>query len=213
MSPPSKTTCKDGADPIQVPSVVILEDEDAESGNGPSLPMSPRSVEAIPAATTSSEARGGVTPVKQDIGVGGYRQADIDFSLCGGLDDASQFSRTLFESGKLSFDDFAERLKIKDLNLFSNPNLVVRIGDQYFNWESACPIIMSRVLYGRSLPSELVDVIAAAVTAVPQAVPAAVVESAQPSTTQTAPESTEETKAAEVDQATAAAAEPESNKR
>ena len=64
MSPPSKTACKDGADPIQVPSV-ILEDEDAESGNGPSLPMSPRSVEAIPAATASSETRGGVTPVKQ----------------------------------------------------------------------------------------------------------------------------------------------------
>ena len=144
-----------------------------------------------------------------DIGVGGYRQADIDFSLCGGLDDASQFSRTLFESGKLSFDDFAERLKIKDLNLFSNPNLVVRIGDQYFNWESACPIIMSRVLYGRSLPSELVDVIAAAVTAAPQ-VPAVVESAAEPTTTQ-APESTEETKA-EADQATAAA-EPESNKR
>ena len=154
--------------------------------------------------------------LQNDIGVGGYRQADIDFSLCGGLDEPSQFSRTLFESGKLSFDDFAERLKIKDLNLFSNPNLVVRIGDQYFNWESACPIIMSRVLYGRSLPSELVDVIAAAVTAVPQAVPAAVVEAAaEPTTTQPAPESTaEETKAAEVDQATAAtAAEPESNKR
>ena len=145
--------------------------------------------------------------LQNDIGVGGYRQADIDFSLCGGLDEPSQFSRTLFESGKLSFDDFAERLKIKDLNLFSNPNLVVRIGDQYFNWESACPIIMSRVLYGRSLPSELVDVIAAAVTAAPQ-VPA-VVESAEPTTQ--APESTEETKA-DADQATAAA-EPESNKR
>ena len=74
----------------------------------------------------------------------GYRQSDIDFSLCGGLDEPGQFSRTLFESGKLSFDDFTERLKIKELNVFNNPNLVVRIGDQYFTWESACPIIMSR---------------------------------------------------------------------
>ena len=39
-----------------------------------------------------------------------------------------------------------------------------RIGDQYFRWDAACPVIMSRVLYGRSLPSELVDVIKAAVT-------------------------------------------------
>ena len=39
-----------------------------------------------------------------------------------------------------------------------------RIGDQYFKWDAACPVIMSRVLYGRSLPSELVDVIKAAVT-------------------------------------------------
>ena len=91
-------------------------------------------------------------------------QFDIDFSLCGGLDNPSQFSRSLFESGKLSFDDFTERLKVKNLDIFSNPNLVVRIGDQFFKWEAACPIIMSRVLFGRSLPSELVDVIAASVT-------------------------------------------------
>ena len=53
---------------------------------------------------------------------------------------------------------------MKNLDIFSNPNLVVRIGDQFFKWEAACPIIMSRVLFGRSLPSELVDVIAASVT-------------------------------------------------
>jgi len=127
---------------------------------------------AAAAAGTTTTTHPVDTHIKQyECGVGGnYRQSDIDFSLCGGLDEPGAFSRTLFESGKLSFDDFAERLKIRQLNLFTNPNLVVRIGDQYFTWESACPIIMSRVLYGRSLPSELVDVIAAAVTAVPTVV-------------------------------------------
>ena len=46
-------------------------------------------------------------------------------------------------------------------NVFTNPDLVVRIGDQYYTWSAACPIVMSAVLYGRGLPSDLVKVIKA----------------------------------------------------
>ena len=38
---------------------------------------------------------------------------------------------------------------------------MVRIGDQYYTWSAACPIVMSAVLYGRGLPSDLVKVIKA----------------------------------------------------
>jgi phosphatidate phosphatase LPIN len=43
--------------------------------------------------------------------------------------------------------------------LFNCPDLVVRIGEQYYKWSAACPIIMSTILYGRTLPSDLVEVI------------------------------------------------------
>ena len=42
-------------------------------------------------------------------------------------------------------------------NPFENQNLVVRIGDQYYNWKAACPIVMSLLLYGRSFPSEITE--------------------------------------------------------
>ena len=148
----------------QMDRSTVHEDDidDMESGNGPSLPLSPRSVEAVEPRPNSAAAAS-----KRDLALKGssLHCIDIEFSLCGGLDEPSTFTRALFESGKLSYDDFAARMKIhKDHNLFANPNLVVRIGDQYFRWDAACPVIMSRVLYGRSLPSELVDVIKAAVT-------------------------------------------------
>ena len=84
---------------------------------------------------------------------------DIAFSLCGGLDAESEtFSSTLFEQSLLSYDDFVMTLKNNE-DIFSNPDLVVRIGDKYYTWSAACPVIMSGVLYGRALPSELVKAI------------------------------------------------------
>lgn len=143
-----------------IPAVAI--DDDAESGNGPSLPMSPHSVEG---------AIGGKRIRYDSSDEDRYHQSckqlpDIAFSLCGGLvvpdgqsaEAAPAFSPLLFEQSLISFDDFVIRLKNED-DLFSNPNLVVRIGQQYFTWQAACPIIMSSVLYGRSLPSDLVKII------------------------------------------------------
>ena len=34
--------------------------------------------------------------------------------------------------------------------------MVVRIGDKYYSWATGGPMIMSAVLYGRSLPAELI---------------------------------------------------------
>ena len=41
-------------------------------------------------------------------------------------------------------------------NILSDPDLVVRIGDKYYSWATGGPMIMSAVLYGRSLPAELI---------------------------------------------------------
>ena len=54
----------------------------------------------------------------------------------------------------MSFDDFASRIE-EFPDLLSDPGLVVKLNDSYLKWETAAPLIMSHVLYGRSLPSDL----------------------------------------------------------
>ena len=83
--------------------------------------------------------------------------ADVAVSLCGGLDnpDGKELSSALFEQSLLTFDDFVLRFR-EDKEILSHPDLVVRIGDKYYNWQTGGPMIMSAVLYGRSLPSELI---------------------------------------------------------
>ena len=75
-----------------------------------------------------------------------------EISLCGGL--GNDFSPALFEQSKMSFDDFASRIE-EFPDLLSDPGLVVKLNDSYLKWETAAPLIMSHVLYGRSLPSDL----------------------------------------------------------
>jgi len=116
-----------------------LDNEDAESGNGPSLPMSPHSVEGA-------------------IGYQGHLHHEdpmptVDISLCGGIEDCSPI---LFEQSKISFDDFLINIE-ENPEVLKNPSLVVRIGESYHKWETAAPIIMSHVLYGRSLPNDLTE--------------------------------------------------------
>ena len=207
-------------DTIPVPGASA--DDDAESGNGPSLPMSPHSVEGAIGGRNSTRAASYDSGGEEDNRAVRKVLPDIAISLCGGLgavreevEDASTltegadvataspagaakdpaaaeadakatedaaasaaaapkdsaaaapsaastpvrgFSTALFEAAIVSYDDFAMRLRNGDQDFFENPNLVVRIGDQYYTWKAACPIVMSAVLYGRSLPSDLVKV-------------------------------------------------------
>ena len=118
-------------------------DSDNESGNGPSLPMSPHSVE------------GTNQYYQNEFNAQPYRLLkDIDISFCGAPKEGEEFSPKLFELQKVPFDDFTMLFKIGN-NPFENQNLVVRIGDQYYDWKAACPIILSVILYGRTFPNEI----------------------------------------------------------
>ena len=77
----------------------------------------------------------------------------IQISNCGGLEE---FSSALFEQSKISFDDFVVQIETNP-NLLTDPSLVIKIGDTYHKWDTAAPIIMSHVLYGRSLPLDLME--------------------------------------------------------
>ena len=68
-------------------------------------------------------------------------------SLCGGLNTPNGPSEEQFLQHLVTYEDLAN-----DPMLVENPNLVVRLDGKLYNWRSACPIIMSLVIYQKPLP-------------------------------------------------------------
>uniref|UniRef100_A0AAY4A1C7 phosphatidate phosphatase n=1 Tax=Denticeps clupeoides TaxID=299321 RepID=A0AAY4A1C7_9TELE len=65
----------------------------------------------------------------------------VSLSLCGGL------SGNKFMEHIVTYLDFAENPAIVD-----NPNLVVKIGQRYYNWTLAAPLVLSLQVFQKSLP-------------------------------------------------------------
>ena len=111
----------------------IEKDEDAESGRGASLPQSPHSVEG---------AIGGpsVTLLASEIkSLGAY-----SLSLCGGLSDGVTIEK--FMSKIVTFEDLCENPA-----MYGSPDLVVKIEDNYYNWPTAAPMILSQTVFQKQL--------------------------------------------------------------
>ncbi|XP_060552221.1 phosphatidate phosphatase LPIN3-like [Ruditapes philippinarum] len=116
----------------------IEKDEDVESGRGASLPQSPHSVEG---------AIGGPNVLVSEIkSLGTY-----SLSLCGGLSEAEGVTLGKFMSMIVTFDDLSANPA-----MLSNPDLVVKIEDNYYNWQTAAPIILSQVAFQKDLSEEVV---------------------------------------------------------
>uniref|UniRef100_A0A0A9X0W7 Phosphatidate phosphatase LPIN3 n=2 Tax=Lygus hesperus TaxID=30085 RepID=A0A0A9X0W7_LYGHE len=90
-------------------------EEDAESGNGPSLPQSPHSVEGAICGPKSLEA---------DFGK--WYRDDMAISLCGLNASPEQFADNLVSHNELALDPLA---------VMNNPKLVVRIDGKIFSWK------------------------------------------------------------------------------
>ncbi|XP_048508098.1 phosphatidate phosphatase LPIN1 isoform X2 [Athalia rosae] len=124
-----------------------VDEEDAESGNGPSLPQSPNSVEG---------AIGGPKSLDSDFEEPKHtlfeNTADVLLSLCGGLDSKDGPSEEAFHQNLLQFEDVCN-----DPKLFENPNLVIKINGKFYNWAMACPIVVTLAVFQRHLPHNVVD--------------------------------------------------------
>ncbi|XP_048856841.1 phosphatidate phosphatase LPIN2-like isoform X1 [Brienomyrus brachyistius] len=72
---------------------------------------------------------------------------DVTLSLCGGLSDTSHISKEKFMEHIVTYHEFAENPGIID-----NPNLVVRIGNRFYNWTLAAPLILSLQAFQKNLP-------------------------------------------------------------
>ncbi|MEQ2199433.1 hypothetical protein XENOCAPTIV_027414 [Xenoophorus captivus] len=72
---------------------------------------------------------------------------DVKLSLCGGVGENSEISKEKFMEHMITYNDFADNAAIID-----NPNLVVRIGNRYYNWTLAAPLILSMQAFQKNLP-------------------------------------------------------------
>ncbi|XP_072042421.1 phosphatidate phosphatase LPIN2-like isoform X2 [Amphiura filiformis] len=133
---------------VQVPSNRIrtirdVKDDDKSSDLGNSLPQSPN--------TVGSMSPGTILAHHEENGE--HLSIDLRMSLCGGLkEDEDTVPIDLFNKHEISYSEFC-----KNPSILANPNLVLRIGDKFYNWQIASPIIMSMVVFQRPLPEMVVS--------------------------------------------------------
>ncbi|XP_067008392.2 phosphatidate phosphatase LPIN3 isoform X2 [Anabrus simplex] len=127
----------------------LQDEEDAESGNGTSLPQSPHSVEGAIGGPKSldsdfEEPKHSVFEKKS--------YGEISMSLCGGLTGVAGPNEDSFLQSLVTYNDL-----VQDPKLIENPNLVVRLNGKYYNWRTVCPLVMSLVIFQKPLPQEVID--------------------------------------------------------
>jgi hypothetical protein len=57
-----------------------------------------------------------------------------------------------FDEHRISFETFSKAPK----DLLKDPRLVVRIEDNYYNWQTAAPFIISMLAFKQPIPHEIV---------------------------------------------------------
>ncbi|XP_053273939.1 phosphatidate phosphatase LPIN1 isoform X2 [Pleuronectes platessa] len=76
----------------------------------------------------------------------------VTISLCGGLTDNREITREQFQERAVSFKQFSE-----NPSLIEDPNLVVKIGNKYYNWNTAAPVMLAMQVYQKPLPQASVE--------------------------------------------------------
>ncbi|XP_023215611.1 phosphatidate phosphatase LPIN1-like [Centruroides sculpturatus] len=128
----------------------MLED-DAESGNGPSLPQSPRSVEGVLEGSHGLDSD--VDDRHSSYNYYSKYYDDLAMSLCGGLQDTEgEIPDQCFLQSLITYDDF-----LQNTSLLQNPNLVIRMGGKYYNWQTAAPMLLSLAMFQRPLPEKIIS--------------------------------------------------------
>ncbi|XP_066142895.1 phosphatidate phosphatase LPIN3 [Euwallacea fornicatus] len=115
-------------------------DMDCESGNGPSLAQSPNSPEGCKSIDSDFEEQTKLVPT--------YSQ-DVALSLCGWEPDLAEEK---FKEHLITFTDFCN-----DSSILENPKLVAKIGEKFYSWKVAVPMLISIMCFGRPLMDACVD--------------------------------------------------------
>lgn len=132
------------------------KDDDAESGNGPSLSQSPNSdtgaahLATLHCLDSDTEERHAVFDFCR------HKYSDLAMSLCGGLPDCDKsVMEEKFAHFLVTYDNFCE-----NPDVLNNPDLVVRMGGKYYNWSAIAPHLLSLAMFQRPLPEKTLDKLA-----------------------------------------------------
>ncbi|XP_029794144.1 phosphatidate phosphatase LPIN1 isoform X2 [Suricata suricatta] len=78
----------------------------------------------------------------------------IAISLCGGLSDNREITKDAFLEQAVSYQQFVDNPALID-----DPNLVVKIGNKYYNWTTAAPLLLAMQAFQKPLPKATVEAI------------------------------------------------------
>ncbi|MED6284122.1 hypothetical protein CHARACLAT_016044 [Characodon lateralis] len=149
-----------GADGVYLDDITELEPEVAalyfpKSDGGSSsirgdseIMMDVRSTNQSPQSLGSSGMDSGVDSLLDQT-------ADLPhvaISLCGGLSDNKEITKEQFLQRAVSYQEFSENPSIID-----DPNLVVKVGNKYYNWTTAAPVMLAMQVYQKPLPQASVE--------------------------------------------------------
>ncbi|XP_071344980.1 phosphatidate phosphatase LPIN1 isoform X3 [Trachinotus anak] len=150
-----------GADGVYLDDITELEPEVAAlyfpksdggsssmKGDSEMMMMGVRSANQSPQSVGSSGMDSGVDSLSDQL-------ADLPhvaISLCGGLTDNREITREEFQERAVSYQQFSENPSIID-----DPNLVVKIGNKYYNWSTAAPVMLAMQVYQKPLPQASVE--------------------------------------------------------
>ncbi|XP_073320209.1 phosphatidate phosphatase LPIN1 isoform X1 [Pagrus major] len=150
-----------GADGIYLDDITELEPEVAAlyfpksdggsssmRGDSEMMMMAVRSANQSPQSVGSSGMDSGVDSLSDQIG----DMPHVAISLCGGLTDNREITREEFKERAITYQQFSENPSIID-----DPNLVVKIGNKYYNWSTAAPVMLAMQVYQKPLPQASVE--------------------------------------------------------
>nr|XP_020445679.1 phosphatidate phosphatase LPIN1-like isoform X2 [Monopterus albus] len=112
-------------------------------GDSEMMMMGVQSANQSPQSVGSSRVDSGVDSLSDHIG----DMPHVAISLCGGLVNNREITREQFQERAVSYQQFSANPSIID-----DPNLVVQIGNKYYNWNTAAPVMLAMQVYQKPLP-------------------------------------------------------------
>ncbi|NXG51475.1 LPIN1 phosphatase, partial [Psilopogon haemacephalus] len=122
--------------------------DNAQSKN--TIDMGLQSASHSPQSVGSSGVDSGVESTSDGI----RDLPSIAISLCGGLTDNKEITKEEFLEHAVTYQQFVDNPAIID-----DPNLVVKIGNKYYNWTTAGPLLLAMQAFQKPLPKATVETI------------------------------------------------------
>ncbi|KAM9482476.1 phosphatidate phosphatase LPIN2 isoform 1-T2 [Clarias gariepinus] len=124
-----------------------LAQGDAEFGSAPPI-QSPQSGHQTPPSLSNANVDSGTEYLSDST----TDTLDVTMSLCGIEGYSTQIKKEKFEEHIVTYQDF-----VNNPGMIDDPNLVICINSNYYNWAAAAPMILSMQAFQKNLPKGTVD--------------------------------------------------------